>query len=221
VSDATGARLPPRRSWAIAPLACAALAALPVPAQSPSSDAPRCIHDGPRRSDTAELVRDAIRVLEQSGHLHAGFRVELRMEDAREPDDPDAEGARVRSVVFVPREAGAGYPLRVHPRTPCAAEWVLDPRRLTRWQRDVLDRAREAATTMLAGEPPLARSRAQVIEAPDLLQVRLVEVEPPRDDAPRRRFLVTLERASLRPVRGERDEAPQDGGGEAIPWGGG
>jgi len=192
---------------------CAA-AAISVPAlaidEPPQGQTVHCIHDGVLPSSTERLVGEAIRVLEQSGHSSADYRIELRMEDPLEPDDPDPRRQRVRSVVFVPRQPGERYVLRIHPSAPCAALWVWEPDQLTDWQRSVIERARETVATMLAEGPAVRAVRIRVVESRDLLRVEIDEAGPPAAPGGLRRFSVTLSRIDLRPLRGSREQAPAE-----------
>ena len=150
-----------------------------------------CLRTGALASDLDLVVRDAVAVLRQSGHDPRDYRVQLRVEDALQPDFPRLGSGRAASVVFVPRAGTDRYPLRVHVTHPCVVGWIWRPVDFTPWQRDVIERVSTLS-------PRLALNGASEIRVTETeWQVRVqvgrrtgVNGQPIRDE-----LSVTLEKA--------------------------
>jgi hypothetical protein len=151
-----------------------------IPAETPAFPSPAPLADGcldPKRADNdpLALIRGAIDLVESTGHEPSRYRLELRTEDALQPDVPTLDAERVDSVIFVPREPDELYPLRVNRMNPCAVGWVLRPFAPTVWQRRVIDRA----TAIVRESEPVDGSRAaidvQVLESDRLVGVRILQ----------------------------------------------
>lgn len=96
-------------------------------------------------ADTAKFARRAVAVLRAAGHDPEAYRLEIRREDPVTPYFPDPAARRVTSAMFLPKQVGSDYALRVNAVQPCVVSWVLEPSSLTPWQRRVLERAVEGA----------------------------------------------------------------------------
>jgi hypothetical protein len=189
------------RPSASAPLLLFCALAAPGPwAEDPirAGDGPSaCLHEGLRPSGTEDLVAEALRVLEQSGHDPTAYRLELRSEDARHPDFPVPGAERATSVLFVPAEAGDLYPLRVHPMSPCVAAWVWQPERLTDWQRRVVAVAEERLAALPAARSLSGRRYVRVLESETLLRIEVGDQEWDGETGSGRALSVTLRKEDL------------------------
>jgi hypothetical protein len=136
-----------------------------------------CLDLGAGSGATGRMISTAVEILRGAGHDPAEYRVELRMEPAVRPDFPEWGGERVPSVVFLPRDSGRRYALRVHPAHPCELMWVWRPTRLTGWQRKTLSRARELLEP--AGDDALGELvEVRVFETAGTIDVRWTGTGP-------------------------------------------
>jgi len=163
------------------------------------------VEDDPRHcpsrmapTPSGEFVRESLRLLERAGHEPASYRVELRMENVRHPDSGRVTRGREPSVIFVPRDPGDRYPLRVASAIPCGVGWVWEPERFTAWQTDAVAVASDAVRRSRPAEWGEMRD-VQVAESADHLAVYIWTTADDGADDPG--LAVILRKVDLQVVR--------------------
>jgi len=96
-------------------LCCAVVAAFSMPATAAQQ---HCVNLGPHRAETPLIAREAVALLQSSGHDPDQYDLELSQDDRLLSDTPSW------TVEFHPRRPGAHYPLGVRMDQPCLLRWL-------------------------------------------------------------------------------------------------
>jgi len=178
----------------------ASAADAPGPAEFGRDDDVVCLPSAVAELPVERFIRGAIRVFEQTGHDPRAYRMELRQEDPRESDFRALGAELETSIVFIPRQDGELYPVRVRARHPCVVSWLWQPDRFTHWQRGVLRRTQELAADaweQLGGDHLVG---VEVLESRDAVAVYLWRVEQPDRTSDTAEIFVVLNKTDLESV---------------------